>query len=430
MIVFKSDSAGFGRQRIQLCDYDAMADYRKIRAVTEKQFDRAVLTRAEYLRTYLRLLESYAPEWLAEYHAMAAELNLPEDELILTLAARHAPPAIACTSWIVLPDVTRDHRILLHKNRDGGDNHQAWIIRGAPGRFRWAGMVDSLGASPLFGVNECGLAGAMNSGEYCRENTHVGLPTPDMLRLVLEQTSSAKDAVAFCREIVLRGHYSHGEYGSTFLFADSGRAFIVEHTAAHVVSAEVRFGMDVRSNSWHLPGIHGYALPAKKDELRSNINRRMKILRSLQEKVPDITPAVCRRLARTTARLGLLPGDAVCRKPTSFGITAAPDGKNSFVSLMAGPPDAAIAVPFSMRATAVPESLASSRLCRTAFELRECGGRPENPGKLEGELELSLARIPVGADAEEFNRNFDTAAKKVLSALQNAIHKTKQGGRK
>ncbi|MFA6929151.1 MAG: hypothetical protein WCT05_02410 [Lentisphaeria bacterium] len=427
MIPFASDSYAFGLQRIALCDYDVQADYLALREMIDRQFACANLSRSDYLRNYLRLLERYAQEWLVEYHAMASGLQIEANELIMTLAARHAPPAIACTSWIIMPDVSRGHRILLHKNRDGGDSHQAWIIRSAPGRFRWAGLVDSLGASPLFGINEHGLAGAMNSGEFCRENTHVGLHTPDMLRLALEQTANAKDALALCREIVLRGHYSHGEYGSTFLFADSEHAFIMENTAAHVVSAEVLFGLDVRSNSWHLPGLHGYALPAKNKELQSNINRRMKILRGLQKKAPAITVAHCRLLARTTTRLGLLPGDAVCRKPTSFGITTELNGRDSVVSLLAGPPDSTIAIPFSIRTTAVPECLAKSLLFRTAFALRNAGIRPQHPEKLEKHLDHCLASIPANADAEKFNCSFDSAANTILSELQKTIQQTEQG---
>ncbi len=427
MITFCKNSYGFGRQRIVLCDYDALANYHALGHTIDCQFARSDISRGEYFRKYHRLLETYSPEWLDEYHGMACELQVDVEDLILTFAARHAPPAIACTSWAIMPDVSHGHRVLLHKNRDGGDSCQSWIIRSAPGRNRWGGLVDSLGASPLFGINEHGLAGAMNSGEYCRENTNVGLHTPDMLRLALEQTANAKDALSLCRDIVLRGHYSHGEYGSTFLFADSERVFIMENTAAHVVSAEVPFGLDVRSNSWHLPGLHGYARPAKTKELQSNINRRMKILRSLQEKAPEITTAHCRRLARTSTRLGLLPGDAVCRKPTSFGITAELNGKDSVVSLLAGPPDASIAIPFSIRATAIPDCLAKTLLFRTAFALRDLGVRPQHPEKLEKKLDACLNSIASDADTEEFNKCFDTAANTVLSELQKAIQQKKQG---
>ncbi len=64
MIAFKSDCAGFGRQRIQLCDYDAMADYRRSAPYTEKQFAQPPSPRRLFADLH-PLLES-RPRWLAD----------------------------------------------------------------------------------------------------------------------------------------------------------------------------------------------------------------------------------------------------------------------------------------------------------------------------------------------------------------------------
>jgi ubiquitin-protein ligase len=375
MVKFETDPAKFGRQRIKLSAFDAIKEFLQVKAVTEKQFKNVSISKEEYFRKYISYVKHWSPDWLDEYEAMANELGVPFREFVLAMAARHAPPAIDCTSWIAMPDVTENGKIILHKNRDGGNAFQSWIIRESPGHFKWTGIVDSLDANPLFGLNERGLAAAMNSGEACKENNAVGLHTPNILRIVLEKAGSAREAVGICREIIERGHYAHGSYGSIFLFADAGQAFITENTAVHFFAAELKSGLDARSNSWHLPGIHAYTVCGKEDEVHSSINRRLKVLDFLKSKSPQITVADCRKLARESEPLNGLPGDAVSREYTTFGISAVPDAEKpqtmSKLSVITGPPEASYAVPMYSGVTQIPRVMADSSMCQLAFKLRK-----------------------------------------------------------
>jgi hypothetical protein len=70
-----------------------------------------------------------------------------------------------------------------------------------------------------------------------------------------------------------------------------------------------------------------------------------------------------------------LPGDAVSREYTTFGISAVPDAEKpqtmSKLSVITGPPEASYAVPMYSGVTQIPRVMADSSMCQLAFKLRK-----------------------------------------------------------
>ena len=163
-------------------------------------------------------------------------------------------PDHECTSWMVFADLTGNNTHILHKNRDAA-SRKVTVIRNAPGSRKWIGLGNS--DCPCMGMNFCGLAGAMNSGEPCvdpPDNT-TGKRTPKILRVVLEECDTAAAAVEKLRELHRAGDYSHGKGGSIFFFVDRKEGFICEMTAKVFTVLRYDSGYAFRANVWRNPGM-------------------------------------------------------------------------------------------------------------------------------------------------------------------------------
>lgn len=355
----------------------------KLQHVYESDFHINGITRLEFITKYMQLLEQWAPHWLPEYEGMSRELDMRFDKLIFLNAARYiSMPADKhadnCTSWVMMPDVTECGGVILHKNRDGGNQWQGWILKHVDGTLKWMGMADIFNAGTLIGVNESGVAAAMNNGENCHDACFCGLSTPDILRLILERSLNAKEAVELCREIILAGHYAHGVSGSIFIISDAHSAFIIENTARKAISREIRQGFEVRSNDWLLPGMRATALEPGMRRRISDISRRNRAVEYLRTRVADggtIGMRDCRALSRDQANAGdRAKGVPIANENTSFGVTIAPHpthpGMLTSISLISGPPLFAGAVPFAFGVTGIPDFMTDSRLTQKAFVKR------------------------------------------------------------
>ena len=160
-----------------------------------------------------------------------------------------------CTSWMVFSDLTGNNTNVLHKNRDAA-SRKVTVIRNAPESPRkWIGLGNSV--CPCMGMNEKGLAGAMNSGEPCvdpPDNT-TGKRTPRILQVILEECDTAAAAVEKLRELHRAGDYSHGKGGSIFFFVDRTEGFICEMTAKVFTVLRYDSGYAFRANVWRNPGM-------------------------------------------------------------------------------------------------------------------------------------------------------------------------------
>ena len=166
-----------------------------------------------------------------------------------------AAPDHECTSWMVFADLTGNGTHVLHKNRDSPARHIA-VKQSAPGApRRWIGLSNK--ESPCMGMNEKGLAGAMNSGETCVDppDNPAGKSTPQILQTVLENCDTAAEAVKKLRQLIRAGDYSHGKRGSIFFFLDPREGYICETTAKVCTVQRYREGYAFRANVWRNPGM-------------------------------------------------------------------------------------------------------------------------------------------------------------------------------
>lgn len=411
MIRFERDPAAFARQRAALVP-GVCEEYRRLEENAVKALATAGFERHEYGRRMLRIFERNTPEWLEEIAAAAAVFGTDPEDYLAVIGVRDTSPILECTSWVVMPDSAARGRMLLHKNRDSNSRQlQAWVIRETPGRRKWCGVVEAPDALPLSGMNADGVAGVMNCGELCTERSAIGFSSRALLRVVLERCGSAREAVELIVETVKSGLYAHGKSGSIFMFADGKAAFVVECTAAHAVWGEVPFGIEVRSNSWHLPGLHIYSRPWVSEAITaSSFNRRCRALRELQLRAPHITIADSRALAREQRPLPELPGTAICAEVTKFGVTFELDGRASFASVMCGAPECAPAVPLSPVSSGVPDAFADGTFSRESFSLRARKLRLRSLEEVETARDAEMAAAVAAGDSGRADRVSEAGA--------------------
>ena len=161
-----------------------------------------------------------------------------------------------CTSWMIFADLTGNDTNILHKNRDANP-HDVKVMRSAPDSPRkWIGMGNN---NELYmGMNAAGLAACMNSGEICIEPTvdKSKKRTPMILRSILENCDTAKQAAETMQDFIRRGDYYHGQNkGSIFFFTDRKEGYICEMTGKFCSVQRYDSGYAFRANIWHNPGM-------------------------------------------------------------------------------------------------------------------------------------------------------------------------------
>jgi secernin len=271
-----------------------------------------------------------------------------------------------CDTWVALADATHDGRVLLGKNSDRPIFDSQPLVR-YPRRSWPADSVvqleyvalpqtsetyATLGSSPYWcwgyeeGINEHGLVigneaiftkpFAHASHEYSRgAGVPLGLLGMDLVRLALERTRTAEDAVALMGSLVEEfGQFgsgvptkSHAEggYDGSFLLADPSEAWILETAGTRWVARRIAHGTAAISNQpsirnrWDCGSvdIEDYAVEmgwwpaacndaidfarAYIDDSRPRHRSQIRAMRSrhlLAEGCGDVTPGWMKRIAR------------------------------------------------------------------------------------------------------------------------------------
>jgi acyl-CoA:6-aminopenicillanic acid acyl transferase len=406
-----------------------------LKQVSQNAFEKnGTLSKQEYTKKYLSILEEWMPYCLEELTGMSKALNITLEEVALWNSCRYAPPDIDnCTSWIVMPDISECESVILHKNRDGGGACQSFLMKQVENNLKWFGPVDIPCTSPLFGVNEKGVAVAMNNGEPCKENNPVGLTTPDILRLLMDRAHDANEAVEIFKEIVAKKHYAHHKNGSIFLTIDPKKAFIAENTANRCFSEEIKAGFAVRSNDWRIPEMKKYALPSAPDRMAcdsSRFNRVTDLLESFLKK-GKVGIRECQVIGKDRKNSNKNEtGSAISKESTSFAITAMPALEQpelfSVVSVTMGHPTCSCSIPFCTGVDGVPGLLADSSLTQKTYELCKKIGHDsiEKINLLSKENELMELFLTANKKAhslkndeqiiQSLNESFDNLSKKAF----------------
>lgn len=206
---------------------------------------------------FIEHVQKFAPEWLSEFSSMDRALALPDGHYLSLLAAQNwqEPEQHECTSWIVMPDLTKDKNLLIHKNRDAEATKHAptWVKR--PGKIGWLGSCSPLSPFPLMGVNEKGLVAMMNNADAYDGWNSSGLSTPMITRIILENCGTCQEAAGLLDKILAEKAYYHGKTGSIFFFAEPKLAGVYEFSANRSAYFPFTFGYAIRANTWQLPGM-------------------------------------------------------------------------------------------------------------------------------------------------------------------------------
>ena len=160
-----------------------------------------------------------------------------------------------CTSWMVFSDLTENGVNILHKNRDNHAQKVSAVMSSPNAKRKWVGLGNPNHNSPTMGLNESGLAVAVNSGE--KTNYHSSNPkgknTVRICKEILENCGTAEEAVKKLKSFIDAKDYNHRKSGSIFLFMDAKEGYICEITAHYVAARKYDKGYICRANRWRFP---------------------------------------------------------------------------------------------------------------------------------------------------------------------------------
>lgn len=298
-----------------------------------------------------------------------------------------------CTSWVVTPDLTGNNTMLLHKNRDADAVKLAFYrVRPEKG-FSWMALSDAGHVSANMGLNEKGVAVAMNSGnpsDGTSENS--GLYTPEMARVALEKSATAAEAVAELRALVEAKQYRHGKRGSIWFAADAHEAWIAENDARRFAAHRVAGGLGLRANGWHFPEMLPFSRLTP-DILVKYGRREFAVRQFLFEGRED---RVTVEKTAGASRIPVIPESPeccpVCGKRTNSAATVAIDCEFpeslSVMYTAFGPPRYTLYLPVPFLLKEIPEALTSGRFSDSVFARKETGA--ELPEEERDALEAKM----------------------------------------
>ena len=171
-------------------------------------------------------------------------------------------PPHECTSWMLFPDVTGENTTILHKSRDSQQKNVTLLISPADSKRKWLGLGPSSCSGLNMAFNTSGLAGVMNGGEKCNDNSNnpKGKNTTQIMKEIINSCDTAAQAVEMLKDFLKKEDYFHKDQGSIFFFADTKEGYVVELTAHFNCTQKCDTGYIARANLWHHPGLAKYAI--------------------------------------------------------------------------------------------------------------------------------------------------------------------------
>lgn len=376
---------------------------------------------------FMSSIRQFAPHWLDEMAAVDKAMNWEPgtyaDICVFGVDYKKTPrPAPhECTSWIIMPDLTGGKQLILHKNRDSSSKYLVGMIRSVPGKFSWLGHGNYGSIGTNCGINNKGLAVAMNSGDRSTENNKYGLNTVHLARILLEECANADAAVKLLEKMVMAGAYEHGKSGSMWFIADAKKAYVVEHNAKHFHAEQVNRGIAVRGNAWQFPEMFAYSTQPPKD-IVGNVRReyavRQALIHNLVQKGKVITPPDVAH----AARINEFPEDKkcypLCGPATNSAATFVIDQEFpedlSYVAFAFGPPRCTFFIPVPITIDELPEKLRNGEVGNKIFQ-RFNKNHWKDGWLEESELQEVEARLNA-----HFNKALDRARAVLKSGKPNA----------
>ena len=302
--------------------------------------------------------------------------------MLLPLTARPLPSPDPyeepheCTSWIIMPELTGGKYMTLHKNRDSAKSKELQLLKARPkGKHAWISLSNRDSGMAYAGINDKGLAVAMNSGDptpFYSDKT--GDQTPMLCRLTLENCVTAEQAVEFLRNEVKKGNYQHKESGSIWFLADAKKAFIAEHDAKHFAVHEVKANFAIRANAWHYPEMVMYSKRTPQ-ALVNNFRREFAVRDSLFAAGTKYKEPVTHEKIAIASRISVIPEDPKCyplcgnhtNSATTLRIDREYPEQLSAMFVTFGPPRYTPYLPVPFLVDDFPAELLSGSFCDAVF---------------------------------------------------------------
>ena len=328
---------------------------------------------------FLACVKEFAPHWLKEFESIDRAFGWKKNTYAriccFGIDYKKTPAPHECTSWIIMPDLTKGKQIILHKNRDSSSRFLAGLQRSVPGKFSWIGHGNYGSSGANCGINSKGLAVAMNSGDRTRENNVSGLNTTLIARILLEECADAPSAVKLLEKMVKKGAYVHGKSGSMWFIADSKTAYVVEHNAKYLHAQALKSGLAVRGNAWHFPEMIVHSQQKHKDLVINNrrvYTVREKLIHKAFHKRGEVQVEDCIAASRITR----FPEDPKCyplcgkltNAASSFVIDREFPEDLSYTAFAFGPPRHTVYIPVPVTLKKYPDELLSGRFCNEIFK--------------------------------------------------------------
>ena len=361
------------------------------------------------VRRFLQCVEQFAPYILKEFQAMDKSMNWKPGTAAklssLGVDYKTTPPPHECTSWLVMPELTSKGEIILHKNRDSSSRYLTCIRVSVPNQYSWIGNGNFGSFGTTSGINERALAVVMNSGPRSQGVSPEGMGTIIIARILLEQCANAREAVELLEKIVKAGAYSHGPSGSTWFFADRKQAFLVEHDNICFKAIEVKSGLAVRANAWHLPETIVYS-KNNPSQIVGNSRREYAVRNALVNGILAKKKKITLTDVLKTSRINKFPEApkcyALCDKETtaatSFVIDPEFPEELSYMVSTFGPPRHGFYIPVPMTLKKVPHILSSGSWSNALFLRKEAKKDPDMK-KLES-VEAQMLKNHLAAVTE------------------------------
>ncbi len=301
-------------------------------------------------------------------------------------------PGHECTSWLAFSDLTKNNTNLLHKNRDSSSRDVIVLLSNKNARYKWVGLGGIAPGQddgcPCMGINEAGLAGAMNSGEKCTDNSTnpKGKDTTIIMKAILASCSNVDEALEMLKDFVKANDYSHGDSGSIFFFMDKNAALIVEMTAHFISPMRYDHGYAFRANIWHNPGMAAYSLGTVKSYLGST-NREYEVRTALNNTLKDkgkLSVEDFLEMSRMYKMDDTPIISRVCSKSTNSSSTLEIDreypAQLSTAYVLIGPPRNTICIPIPVCVKSVPKTMLSQEWANVTWKrFDEKGGQADIP---------------------------------------------------
>ena len=377
---------------------------------------------------FLNCVKTFAPYILEEFkaidQAMGWKAGSAARVCVLGVDLKKTPPPHECTSWLVCSEVTASGQVLLHKNRDSSSRYLTAQRVRVPGKYSWIGNSNFGSFGTTSGINEKALAVVMNSGPRSTGESPMGMGTPMIARILLEQCKTAGSAVKLLEKIVKAKAYCHGKSGSIWFFADPERAFVVEHDGLSFKASEVKSGLAIRANAWHFPEmiVHSKNNPA---QITGNARREYAVRDLLVNKVLGKKKKITVSDMFAASRIDKIPEDpkcyALCDKATNVGSTFVidrefPESLSYFVSTF-GPPRHGLYIPVPLTLDDLPLCIRSGSWSETLFR-RSKAKKLLDMKKVEA-IESTMMKNHLGAleEARAILRTGGVSARKKAKAV-------------